>query len=142
MVKNKEQISHLGVYAVITNAKNQILLIKKSRGPYKGMLDLPGGGPEFHETFEQTLEREVMEETGLQVTSCKQIETIVKHVDDYGVTIRHTAILYFAEANGEIKTDSDGSDSNGAVWIPLKMIEKYKTSTIASAIIHKVIQCQ
>lgn len=67
MVKNKEQISHLGVYAVITNAKNQILLIKKSRGPYKGMLDLPGGGPEFHETFEQTLEREVMEETVLNL---------------------------------------------------------------------------
>ncbi len=37
---------YTGVYGVyIQNA--QILLIKKARGPYRGMYDLPGGGIEF-----------------------------------------------------------------------------------------------
>ncbi len=45
--------THIGIYAIITT-NNQILLIHKSRGPYAGLLDLPGGRPEFSENFEET----------------------------------------------------------------------------------------
>lgn len=33
---------YIGVYGIILN-EGKILLIKKARGPYKGMYDLPGG---------------------------------------------------------------------------------------------------
>ena len=56
--------THLGVYAIIRQNR-KFLLIKKARGPYTGMFDLPGGKIEFGETPEQTLVREVAEETGL-----------------------------------------------------------------------------
>lgn len=38
--------THLGVYGVLMK-NNQILLIKKSRGPHKGKWDLPGGTIEW-----------------------------------------------------------------------------------------------
>ena len=64
---------HKGVYAIIKN-DNQILLIKKARGPYTGLFDLPGGSPEKDEAPEQTLIREVKEETNCDVASCTFLE--------------------------------------------------------------------
>ena len=58
--------SHLGIYAIIEKGQS-ILLVKKSRGPYQGMWDLPGGRPAHGETIFQTIQREVKEETGIQL---------------------------------------------------------------------------
>ena len=55
--------AHFGVYGVFLEAA-QVLVIRKSRGPYTGLLDLPGGTPEPDETHDQTLARELLEETG------------------------------------------------------------------------------
>ena len=56
--------SHFGVYAAIfRNKQREILLIKKARGPYTGRWDLPGGSPEINELLEETLIREIKEET-------------------------------------------------------------------------------
>ena len=41
-----------------------MLTVRKSRGPYEGQLDLTGGTPEGHETWIDTLIRELLEETG------------------------------------------------------------------------------
>ena len=46
--------SHFGAYGIIIH-KNKILLVKKSRGPYKGKYDLPGGKIEFGESIEEAL---------------------------------------------------------------------------------------
>lgn len=56
-----KQYSHVGVYGICIK-NNAVLLIKKSRGPYKGMYDLPGGRMESGETIEEGLKREFMEE--------------------------------------------------------------------------------
>lgn len=128
---SKQKKEHLGIYGVIVNDNNEMLLIKKSRGPYKGRLDLPGGRAEFQETLEETLKREVLEETGLHVISCTQLETIIKIVEDEDAFIRHTAILYAAKVEGDIKTDSDGRDSDGAVWVLCSNLHDYTLSDIA-----------
>lgn len=57
---------HVGIYGVITK-DDSILVIRKSRGPYKGLFDLPGGRPLHGEPLEQALKREVAEETGIHV---------------------------------------------------------------------------
>ena len=49
---------HLGVYGLIID-ENKIALVLKSRGAYKGKLDLPGGSIEHGERPEDTLVREI-----------------------------------------------------------------------------------
>ena len=49
---------HRGIYGVIRR-EGKILLIRKKRGPYTGLFDLPGGSPEKGESEERTLAREL-----------------------------------------------------------------------------------
>ncbi len=51
--------------AIITYPQNKILLIKRTTPPFIGYWALPGGRAEIGETPEQTVLREVKEETGL-----------------------------------------------------------------------------
>ena len=53
--------------AIITFPPDKILLIKRATVPFKGYWALPGGRVESGETVEQTIVREVKEETGLGI---------------------------------------------------------------------------
>ena len=59
--------------AFIINARGEILLNRRAKNPAKGTLDLPGGFMDMHETLEECLFREIKEETGLEITSCKYL---------------------------------------------------------------------
>ena len=52
--------------------EGRILCIRKTRGPYRGRYDLPGGTPEEGESLVETLKREMLEETGFQVSAIHQ----------------------------------------------------------------------
>lgn len=62
--------------AIIPFTPNKILLIKRRTVPFRGFWALPGGRVDAGETVEQTIVREVKEETGLTVE-------IVKKIGDY-----------------------------------------------------------
>ncbi|MBN9542301.1 MAG: NUDIX domain-containing protein [Alphaproteobacteria bacterium] len=112
--------SHLGVYGVILNEdKTKILVIEKAIGFYKGLYDLPGGTPEFEESLEETLIREILEETGMEVTNSKQLGAYLNIFNVNNTKYRHTAILYNVSARGNHKTDPDGQDSNGSIWLDI-----------------------
>ncbi len=57
-------MEHVGVYGV-WRQNGLVVAIRKARGPYTGMLDLPGGSPEPDETAMDTLKRELLEECGV-----------------------------------------------------------------------------
>jgi ADP-ribose pyrophosphatase YjhB (NUDIX family) len=105
-----------------------ILVINKAKGPYKGRYDLPGGGVEFGESPADAVVREFLEETGMSVV-VKEIvgafSRVSKFVSDTGtqlVELHHMGFLYQvaqAEPGSPLKTDPDGLDSLGAVWLPL-----------------------
>ena len=69
--------------AIIPYPKEEILLIKRNTRPFVGYWALPGGRMDPNETIEQTIVREVKEETGLDVTVVKKIgEYVEKGVKD------------------------------------------------------------
>jgi 8-oxo-dGTP diphosphatase len=59
--------------AIITKPPNMILLIKRLTMPFSGYWALPGGRLDPGETVEETVIREVKEETGLDVTIVRKI---------------------------------------------------------------------
>jgi len=59
--------------AIITFPPDKILLIKRATVPFKGYWALPGGRVDPGETVEQTIVREVREETGLTVAVVSKI---------------------------------------------------------------------
>ena len=66
-----KEMKHFGVYGVCIR-EGRILCIRKTRGPYRGRFDLPGGTPEEGESLVETLRREMLEETGFQVSAIHQ----------------------------------------------------------------------
>ncbi len=58
----------LAADAVVRSSDGFVLLIRRSRAPGRGLLALPGGFVEPDETFLEAAAREVVEETGIQIT--------------------------------------------------------------------------
>jgi 8-oxo-dGTP diphosphatase len=59
--------------AIVLCGQDRILLIKRGTVPFKGYWALPGGRAEQGETVENTIVREVKEETGLDVEVVRKI---------------------------------------------------------------------
>lgn len=68
--------SATAIVAVIENFKGEVLVARRAKDPAKGTLDLPGGFAAMHETIEETVRREILEETRLEITSLKYIFSI------------------------------------------------------------------
>ena len=78
------EYTHLvSVAALVTNEKNQILLVKS---PWRGW-EYPGGLIEPGESFEAALKREVREEAGVEIEItgfvgiCKNVERNIVNID-------------------------------------------------------------
>lgn len=59
--------------AIIPFSPDKILLIKRRTVPFRGYWALPGGRVDPGETVEQTIVREVKEETGLDITVLSKV---------------------------------------------------------------------
>jgi len=131
--------THTGVYALIQQG-NDILFIEKARGPYTGKWDLPGGGFEFGESPEETLKREVMEETAFTVLNYELLNVLSHNVSYENTsnekeTVHHIGVIYRVEVNADnekIKDFSDGEDSLGAKWISISSINEQDFSPFAA----------
>jgi ADP-ribose pyrophosphatase YjhB (NUDIX family) len=137
-----KQNKHVGIYGICLQG-NKVLCIKKGRGPYKGLFDLPGGGIEFGEDIKSALEREIKEEIGVGIKNAEIFKNAdhSSFWDDDGVpTHTHHIGLYYnvSLAPGTIKTYPDGHDSEGAVWVDTSYISKENTSPIAYKVLKEL----
>ena len=136
---------HVGVYGVLIH-EDKILLIKKSRGAYKGMYDLPGGRIEFGETIEKALKREFIEETGIILENQNFIgynEYFCNYLNESNESreLHHLGLYYEVSAKFDrIKNSPDGRDSLGAEFIDIGKLNEVKISQIALPIIEKILK--
>lgn len=131
-----KEFRHLGVYGILIK-NDKILLIKKGNGPYKGLLDLPGGTIEFDESPKEVLERELVEEVGIKLTEYDLIDSdsvsfTWKYNNDlfkvHHIGIFYKIISYSGEVNNNIKIDEVNDDSMGADFYDIKSLKKEKLS--------------
>lgn len=80
--------------AIIENDKGEILVARRANEPAKGTLDFPGGFADLHETIEQTVIREVLEETGLVVKHYEYLFSI-PNIYLYSSLNVHTMDMFF-----------------------------------------------
>lgn len=69
-VKDAEEVGYVAAVGIVFNSKGEVLLGTATSDDNRfGKLCFPGGGSEKDETVHETAEREVREETGLNVKS-------------------------------------------------------------------------
>jgi len=145
MKTTSNQRFHVGAYGILIN-ENKILLIKKSRGAYRGMYDFPGGGIEFNERIEEALKREFIEETGVILDNFSFLD-YNEHFCDYlseggeNRSLHHIAFYFKVFGNvDKIKEEPDGQDSLGAELVDIDNLDKIEIAPIARPIIEKLIK--
>lgn len=90
--------------AIIPFPDNKILLIKRNTIPFKGYWALPGGRMDYGENVEQTIIREVKEETGLDVTIVGKVgEYVEKGIKDDVEYEYYPTCFIVKPVGGEIK---------------------------------------
>ena len=130
-MKKVKKSTHVGAYGFII--KNDcVALIKKARGGYTGLLDIPGGGIEHIETPVEALKRELMEEAGVTVVDSHLITATSRTFkwkvrDNFIEDLHHIGILYQVEVEEEnVKKEADGIDSNGCSYYKINELSKSK----------------
>lgn len=126
---NKE--SRIGAYGLII-LNDEIVLIKKRNGAYKGKLDLPGGGIEHSETPEECVKREIKEETNLDVLDSKLLDVFSVRVEwsykEYEENLHHIGIIYLIKSKGIPSELGDDKDSLGSSWYKISNLKKENLS--------------
>jgi 8-oxo-dGTP diphosphatase len=134
--------THAGIYGIILH-DDKILLVHKARGPYAGTLDLPGGRPELGETPEQTLIREVREETGIVVTKVyfwyQHTHQVTYQTEGAQIELTHTATVYNVE-QFDLQSFNDticAEDVRGAGWYKIEDLKPEQLSPLVTqALLH------
>lgn len=102
---------HCTVDVVITNAREEVLLIERANPPHGWAL--PGGFVDRGERLDTAARREAGEETGLELAGLEQFAAYSDPTrDPRGHTV---SVVYLASARGEARADSDAA---GLAWFP------------------------
>ena len=134
----KELPLAVAISALIKN--NQILLIKRLRGDYVGLLGLPGGKIEKNEHLSEAAIREILEESGIESDFKDHLGFVSEHLIGNGHVLQHF-LLHICEL--EPKTTDILNDSEGKLaWFNLDDLQNLKEKIIPSdfLIIEKIIK--
>ena len=129
----------VGVGAVVVR-DGKALIIKRAHEPRKGEWSLPGGLLELGESLQDAAQREIKEETGLDVDVGPVIETFDRvHRDDHGRIQYHFVIVDFVcWSNRGVAVP--GSDAEGVAWVTPEEIDVYEVNAHAKAVILKGLE--
>jgi mutator protein MutT len=104
---------YVGVGAVIVQ-DGQVLIVKRKYDPLAGQWSLPGGGVELGETLEDSVVREMREETGLDIEVGPVIEVFDRITRDEQGNVQYHFVLvdYLCwPTGGELRASSDVDDA-------------------------------
>jgi len=94
---------------------DQLLLIRRGRGPAAGEWSVPGGRVEHGETLADAVVRELAEETGLEGV-CGEL---VGWVERFGDEHHHVILDFTVTLLDPAATPVAGDDAAEVAWVPL-----------------------
>ncbi|MEA3437346.1 MAG: NUDIX hydrolase [Thermodesulfobacteriota bacterium] len=106
--------------------QNKVLLVLRGKAPAKGVWAVPGGSVNIGETLQAAAEREVLEETGLQIKAGEVIYSFEKiQRDNAGQVKYHYVILDLeAEPLDPVQTLTPADDAVEAGWFTLADLDR------------------
>lgn len=101
--------------AVIVQREDRVLLVRRRNPPNEGLWVPPGGRIEFGEPWRHAAEREVREETGLEIAITVSEVPYVLEILGFE---QHRIILYARALimGGNLKAASDATDARFLAW--------------------------
>ena len=128
--------SSAATVAFILNGKGELLVCRRAKEPAKGTLDLAGGFIDMYETGEQGVAREVLEETGLEVSQATHLFSIPNTYLFSGFLV-HTLDQFFL---CKVKDDSclrAMDDVAESFWLPLSEVnpEEFGLNSVRQGVI-------
>ena len=129
---------YVGVGAVIVQ-DGEVLIVKRKYDPLAGQWSLPGGGVELGETLEESIVREMLEETGLRIEVGPVIEVFDRITrDDKGDVQYHFVLVDYLcwPVGGELQAGSDVADAR---FIDPAQLPEYKLTVKANEVIARAL---
>jgi 8-oxo-dGTP diphosphatase len=123
------------------SSRRTILLVKKSRGPYKNRWDLPGDRPDHGETILQTLKREIKEETGIELLDAvfhANCAFTIEYMDNNeSISFHHICLIYKATKfdASHFKEAINHEDVQSCAWIKKSELNCTPLSNVALSIL-------
>lgn len=111
----------------VVQCQDHILLVQRDRMPGAGLMALPGGFIEAHERLDRAVLRELLEETGLDLTPSEAADALVgsnvfDHPDrsERGRCITHA--YHFKLDRAALPAVVGGDDARSAQWVPITQL--------------------
>jgi 8-oxo-dGTP diphosphatase len=132
----KEHKNPIPTVDAIIQKSSSILLVKRKKDPFKNQYALPGGFVNEGETIEEAIEREVYEETSLEV---HPIDILGVYSDPTRDPRGHMMTIVFIVL--VIRGDPiAGDDANETAWISLEKLNDIKIAFDHKLVIHDYLR--
>lgn len=109
------------VAAFITNERGELLVQRRKYEPAKGMFDLPGGFADRQETAEESVIREIKEETSLEVTRTTYLFSMPNVYRFSGMDLNTLDMFFECEVKDTAALKA-GDDAAECLWMPIEDI--------------------
>ena len=129
----------VSVGAVVLD-EDAVLLIRRAHEPLVGEWSLPGGVVEVGETLTSALQREVQEETGLEVRVDALVEVldrVLRGADDR-VEYHFVILDYLCRVTGGRLAHS--SDAADARWVPIGELQHYRVTDKVASVVQRALE--
>jgi mutator protein MutT len=126
----------VSVGAVVVD-RDRVLLVRRGHEPLKGEWSLPGGVVELGETLAGALEREVLEETGIEVEVGPVLAVLdrIHRSSDQRIEYHYVIVDYLCRARGGRAVC--GSDADAVCWAAAEDLARYAVAPAVEAVVRK-----
>jgi 8-oxo-dGTP diphosphatase len=122
----------VGVGGIVFNNQKQVLLIQRNQPPAMGFWSIPGGKLEPGESLAEACQREIKEETGLEIKVKNIVAIVERRIEGFHYVIIDYLALLKDEENIFPIAQSDVAE---AKWISLEHLADFKLVTGLAEII-------